>query len=44
MIEHLKLVQTDLAYVSKTEKFTWVEGGEELSLEAELGEPPAKRK
>ena len=44
MIEHLKLVQTDLAYVSKTERFTWVEGGEELSLEAELGEPPAKRK
>ena len=44
MIEHLKLVQTDLAYVSKTEKFTWVEGGEELSLEAELGEPPARRK
>ena len=44
MIEHLKSVQTDLAYVSKTERFTWVEGGEELSLEAELGEPPAKRK
>jgi len=44
VIENLKLVQTDLAYVSKTERFTWVEGGEELSLEAELGEPPAKRK
>ena len=32
------------AKVSKTEQFTWSEGGEALILDAELGEPPAKRK
>ena len=41
VIANLEAVKSDLA---KTESFTFVEGGEELSLDAELGEPPAKRK
>ena len=44
IIANLKAVESDLAKVSKTEQFTWSEGGEALTLDAELGEPPAKRK
>ncbi|MGK2309176.1 valine--tRNA ligase [Cutibacterium sp. V970] len=44
VIANLKGVESDLAKVSKTESFTFTEGGEELDLEVELGEPPAKRK
>ena len=44
IIANLKAVESDLAKVSKTEQFTWSEGGEALILDAELGEPPAKRK
>lgn len=44
VIANLKAVESDLAKVSKTESLTFLAEGDELILEAELGEPPAKRK
>ena len=44
VIANLKAVESDLAKVSKTESLTFLAEGDELVLEAELGEPPAKRK
>ena len=44
VIANLKAVESDLAKVSKTESLTFLTGGDKLVLEAELGEPPAKRK
>ncbi|MCP9428518.1 valine--tRNA ligase [Cutibacterium acnes] len=44
VIANLKAVGSDLAKVSKTESLTFLAEGDELILEAELGEPPAKRK
>jgi valine--tRNA ligase len=44
VIANLKAVESDLAKVSKTESLTFLTGGDKLILEAELGEPPAKRK
>ena len=44
VIANLKAVESDLTKVSKTESLTFLTGGDELVLEAELGEPPAKRK
>lgn len=43
VIANLKAVESDLAKVSKTESLTFLAEGDELILEAELGEPPAKR-
>ena len=44
VIANLKAVESDLTKVSKTESLTFLTGGDKLVLEAELGEPPAKRK
>ena len=44
VIANLKAVESDLTKVSKTESLTFLAEGDELILEAELGEPPAKRK
>ena len=44
VIANLKAVESDLAKVSKTESLTFLAEGDELILEAELGEPPATRK
>lgn len=44
VIANLKAVESDLAKVSKTESLTFLAEGDELIFEAELGEPPAKRK
>ena len=44
VIANLKAVESDLTKVSKTESLTFLAGGDKLVLEAELGEPPAKRK
>ena len=43
VIAHLQAVESDLAHVSKTEEFTWLEGGEAITLDAKLGQVPAKR-
>ena len=44
VIANLKAVESDLTKVSKPESLTFLAEGDELILEAELGEPPAKRK
>jgi len=44
VIANLKAGESHLAKVSKTESLTFLAEGDELILEAELGEPPAKRK
>lgn len=44
VIAHLREVESDLAHVTRTEAFTFVEGSGELSVDAKLGEPPARKK
>ncbi|QCV94648.1 valine--tRNA ligase [Acidipropionibacterium acidipropionici] len=45
VIEHLRAVESDLRNVARiTGELTWAEGDGELTVDATLGEPPAKRK
>lgn len=45
VIEHLRAVESDLRNVARiTGALTWAEADGELSVDATLGEPPAKRK
>ena len=42
VIDNLRAVESDLAKVSRTESFAFRAEGDKLTLEAKLGEPPAK--